>query len=202
MSKRKQRVPYHLDSGGVRDVGSTEISAILRGADVMIARGGRTQLSKLLKGSRGASILERGLDRCPSYGFHRDLPIEEVLRRIDWVIEHGYLRIEYEGRLPVLVFSPRGWEIERENMAEELLGDLDALLEAGPPYDMSHLKDRDRGMIFLFLDKIEASGRPELVPLLKAWMEIDYAKVRARISNVMKALAPRLALVTSPHAED
>jgi len=61
---------------------------------------------------------------------------------------------------------------------------------------MSHLKDRDRGMIFLFLDKIEASGRPELVPLLKAWMEIEYAKVRARISSAIRALAPRLTLVT------
>lgn len=201
MSKRIQRVSYQLDSRGVRDVGPAEVSAILRGADMMIARGGRTQLSKLLKGSREASVIEHGLDRCPSYGFYRDLPIEDVLRRIDWVIEHGYLRIGYEGRLPVLVFSPKGWEIERETMAEELLEDLDALLDAGPPYDMTHLKDRDRGMILLLLDKIEASGRPELVPLLKAWMEIDYAKVRARIANVIKALAPRLTLL-APETQD
>jgi hypothetical protein len=201
VSKRKQRVPYQLDSRGVTNLALPELAAILRGADTMIGRGGRTQLSKLLKGSRGASVIEHGLDLCPSYGFYRELPIEEVLRRIDWVIQHGYLRIEYAGRLPVLVFSPEGWEIERENMADELLRDLDALLDSGPPYDMTHLKDRDRGMIFLLLDKIEASGRPELVPLLQAWREIDYAKVRARISRVIKELAPRFTLV-APDAKD
>ena len=49
----------------------------------------------------------------------------------------------------------------------ETLRDLDALAVAGPPFDMSHLKDRDRGMIHLLLDKVEASGRRELIPLLE-----------------------------------
>ncbi len=155
----------------------------------MIGRGGRTQLSKLLKGSREATVLEHGLDRCPSYGFYRELTLDEILSRIDWVIKREFLHIQYAGRLPVLVFTPEGWEIERETMVAELMRSFDERLAAGPPYDFSELKDRNRGMIMLLLDRLEASARPELIPLLKAWAAIDYAKVRARISKVIRALA-------------
>jgi hypothetical protein len=189
VSKRKvPRVPYTLDSGGVKRLSAEEIAAILRGADDMIGRGGRTQLSKLLKGSREASVLEHGLHRNPSYGFYRDLSIDEILHRIDWMIEKDYLGIVYDYRLPVLVFTDVGWAIEMATMAAELLDGFEARLAAGPPYDLSHLKDRNRGMIFLLLDTVAASGRPDFIPLLLAWAEIDYAKVRKRIGSVIREL--------------
>jgi hypothetical protein len=165
-----------------------EIVAILRGADLMIGLGGRTQLAKLLKGSREASVLEHGLDHCPSYGFYRELSLGEILRRVDRAIVDGFLRVEYDYRLPVLVFTERGWEIEVETMAGELFRDFDARLAAGPPYDFSHLKDRNRQMILRLLDEIASSARPELIPLLRAWAEIDYAKVRSRIAAVIRTL--------------
>jgi len=189
MGKRdRQRVRYQLDSTGVKNLAGPEIAAILRAADEMIGAGGRTQLSRVLKGSREKVIFEHGLDLCPSYGFYRELPIDEILRRIDWMIENDYLRIIYNGRLPVVVFTERGWAIEVEKRAEELVGMFEARLDHGPPYDFSELKDRNRQMIFLFLDKLEASGRPEFKPLLEAWAEIDYAKVRARIARVIRTL--------------
>jgi hypothetical protein len=189
MSRKVKRVPYYLDSGGVRYLPAREIAAILRGADTMIGAGGRTQLSKLLKGSREKSVIEHGLDRCPSYGFYRELPIDEVLRHIDWMIENEYLRIEYSGRLPVLVFTNRGWAIEVETMAEELLRGFDERLAGGPPYDLSDLKDRNREMIFLLLDKIAASRRFDFIPLLRAWQQIDYQKVQARINGIIRAIS-------------
>jgi hypothetical protein len=93
MSRKVQRVPYRLDARGVSPLTHDEIVVILRGAHELIGRGGRTQLSKLLKGSREANLLEHGLDRSPSYGFYRDLPLDEVLRRVDWVIQQGFLTI-------------------------------------------------------------------------------------------------------------
>lgn len=189
MSRRKdQRVSFHLDASGVESLSEDEIAAILRGADGMIALGGRTQLSQLLKGSRAASILEHGHDRNPSYGFYRSLAPEEIMRRIDWAIENEYLGIEYRGRLPLLVFTRRGWAIEVKTRAAELLRGLDDRLAAGPPFDFSDLKDRNREMIFLFLDQVAASGRREFIPLLLAWSEIDYAKVRSRIGEVIRTL--------------
>jgi hypothetical protein len=194
VSRRKQRVPYRLDATGVGRLTAEEIAVILRGADTMIARGGRTQLSKLLKGSREASVLEHGLDRCPSYGYYRERSLDDVLRRVDWMIKNGYLQIEYQGRLPVLVFTPAGWAIEVETMAAELFRGFDARLAAGPPYDFFDLKDRNREMILLLLDKLEASGRPELIPLLEEWAAIDYAKVRARIAKTIRTLAAAAVL--------
>jgi hypothetical protein len=137
----------------------------------------------------GQAEIEYGLDRCPSYGFYRELPIDEVLRRIDWMIENEYLRIEYSYRLPVLVFSKRGWAIEVETMAEELLRGFDERLAAGPPYDFADLKDRNREMIFRLLDKIAASRRFDFIPLLRAWQQIDYQKVQARIKGIIRAIS-------------
>jgi hypothetical protein len=188
MSRRVQRVRYQLDASGIGSLSAEEIAAILRGADSMIARGGRTQLSKLLKGSREAAVIEHGLDQNPSYGYYRSLATEEILKRVDWMIKNDYLRIEYNYRLPVIVFTPRGWAIEVVTMADELLRGFDDRLAAGPPYDFSDLKDRNREMILLLLDKIEASGRRDFVPLLQAWSAIDYAKIRARIASVMRTL--------------
>jgi len=181
-------VRFQLDAEGVESLDSAEIAAILRGADMMIGRGGRTQLSRVLKGSREANLLEHGLDRCPSYGFYRDLTTEEILRRIDWTIQQDYLSIGYSGRLPVLVFTEKGWAIEIVTMADELLRGFDDRLAAGPPFGLSDLKDRDRGMIFLLLDKVKDSRRWELIPLLRAWEEIDYQKVQARIRQTIRSI--------------
>ncbi|HVT03181.1 MAG TPA: RQC-minor-1 family DNA-binding protein [Thermoanaerobaculia bacterium] len=189
MSRRNvRRVPFHLDASGVKNLCHAELAAILRGADAMISRGGRGQLSKLLKGSREANILEHHLDLCPSHGYYRALSLEEILRRIDWAIEHEYLRVDYEYRLPVLFFTEAGWAIEMETMAAELLRGFEARLATGPPFDLSDLKDRNRPMILLLLDKLEASARPDFIPLLESWAGIEFAKVRARINRVIQTL--------------
>ena len=57
MSRRKQRVHYYLDSGGIKKLDFTEIEAILRAADELIATRGRTMLSKILKGSKDKKLM-------------------------------------------------------------------------------------------------------------------------------------------------
>ena len=52
MGKKVHRVPYRLDSRDVKNIPQNELSAILRGADDLIMRAGRSDLSKVLKGSR------------------------------------------------------------------------------------------------------------------------------------------------------
>ncbi len=80
--------------------------------------------------------------------------------------------------------------MERETYAEELLRDFDRLLAAGPgPFDMSYLKDRNRGMVLLLLDKIEATGDRKYIPVLHAWEQVDYKKVQARIRQVIRHLS-------------
>jgi hypothetical protein len=60
MSRRVHRVPVHLDANGVGRLPFEDLKAILRGADEMINRGGRTLLCAVLRGSRRREVLEHG----------------------------------------------------------------------------------------------------------------------------------------------
>ena len=190
MSRRKvNRVGYPLDSGGIKDLPLAEIKAILRGADPLIMTGGRNLLSKILKGSKDKKVLAYELDRCPAYGFFKDLTIEEITAKIDWVIENGYLEIRYDYRLPLLAFTEEGWEIEKDTFADELLEELRKRLASGNFSYINDLKDRNRGLILLLLDKIKATGDPRFIPLLHTWEKIDYQKVQKAIREVITALS-------------
>lgn len=70
MSRKKQRVGYHLAPKDVKNLPFEEIKAILRGADELIAVGGRSLLAKILKGSKDKKLLQYGLDKSPVYGFY------------------------------------------------------------------------------------------------------------------------------------
>lgn len=188
MSRKENRVSYHLDTKGIRDLPFEEIRVILRAADDLIAQGGRTLLVKILKGSRARDVIDKGLDRSPVYGYFKEHSPDDVLARIDWLIRHNYLAIDYGGRLPLLVFTDRGWEIERETYAEELFQKLRQISSAAAKADMSFLKDKNRVMIMRLLEKIEASGDATLIPLLEAWAQVDYKKVEQRIREVMAKL--------------
>lgn len=56
---------------------------------------------------------------------------------------------------------------------------------------MTYLKDKDRGMILLLLDKVkvEATGDPKYIPLLEAWERVDYERVRRRIRQAIGRLS-------------
>jgi hypothetical protein len=189
MSRKDRRVPYHLDAAWIEELPNDEIVAILRGADELIMSGGRTLLSKILKGSREKRVLELELDQCPVYGYYKHLTLAEIMTRIDWMILNGYLDLQYDYRLPMLVYTPQGWEIERETYAEELLRGFNEMITSGSGhYNISYLKDRNRGMIMLLLDKVEETGDPRYIPLLKAWAQVDYKKVQKRIGQVISRL--------------
>ena len=188
MSRKKPSVRYELDSGDIRSLTIEEIKVILRAADELIATGGRSMLAKILKGSKDKKVLEHGLDQCPVYGYFREQTLQEITHRIDWMIKKGYLEIEYTDRLPMLVFSKIGWEIERETYAEELLQTFERLLEDKDYSFVKDLKDRNRGLIFLFLEKIKQTGNARYIPILKGWMEIEYKKVQAEIQRVIDYL--------------
>jgi hypothetical protein len=177
-----------LNVRGLTDIPDSDLHAILRGADDIIGKGGRNLLTKILRGSTSKPVLENGLDESPVYGYFRHLSRDDTLARIDWVILNGYLHIEYGAHLPVLVFTDNGWEIAREIRANEMLEGILVTVVDGPPYRMEHLKNRDRDMILLLLDKIEATGEAKVIPTLQVWKKIDYKKVQLRINQVIRRL--------------
>jgi superfamily II DNA helicase RecQ len=187
MSKRVSRVQYTLNPCK-EEIPFNEIKIILRCADEVVARGGRSLLAKILKGSKDKKLLELKLNSCPYYGFYHALPIDEITSKIDRLIEHGYLRIEYDYRLPLIVFTEPGWEIEKDTYADELFEKLKNISETKDFDFIKTLKDRNRGMIFLLLDKIRKSRDARFLPVLEYWKSIDYKKVRARIDSVIRTI--------------
>jgi hypothetical protein len=174
-----------------------DVRAILRAADGIIGAGGRSLLTKILRGSRSKDVLGHGLDKNPVYGFYRALSEADVFRRIDWAILHDYLRIEYDGKLPFLVYSPLGWKVERETFTDEIIGGFDTLLaSAQRPYPVSFLKDMNRQLILQVLEKIEAGGDRKYLPVLEDWAQVDYKKVAQRISAVIQGMADGVAKLT------
>ena len=191
MSDRRKKVPVALDSGKIKSIPNDEIKIILRGADELIMKAGRTMLVKLLKGSKEKKILEYKLDKCPVYGALSDFSPEEITHKIDWMIEHDYLALEYSGKLPFLVFKPKGWEIEKEAYSEELFCQFEKLCEDKSAYAEQQcrifieiLKTRNRQVILLLLDKIEQRGNKNFLPLLEQWATTEVKKVAARIHSI------------------
>ncbi len=181
-----RRQPYNLDDKGIKNIPFPEIKMILHGADDLIRKGGRSLLTKILKGSRDKKVLERNLNQSPSYGFFKDLKTDDILAKIDWVIINGYLAIEYDYRLPLLVYTEIGWEIEKNTITDELLEQIRKNIDT---FDVLSLKDRNREMIFLLINKISGSRDKTFIPFLERWKTIDYKKVQNRIHKVIFVLS-------------
>lgn len=189
MAKR-QRIRFELDAGEISALQPEEIRAILRAADELIATAGRSMLVKILKGSKDKKVLEYKLDQCPAYGYYHNLTMEEIGKRVDFMIVKKYLRIEYGGRLPMLVFTDKGWEIERETYTKEWYDRFKAAVESKVLHlDMfEELKIVNRQVVFGLLDKIKESGDRRYIPLLEVWRKGEVRKVREKIGRVIARL--------------
>ncbi|MGJ7923057.1 RQC-minor-1 family DNA-binding protein [Neobacillus sp. LXY-4] len=86
------------------------------------------------------------------------------------MIDNDFLDIKYFGKLPMIIFTERGWMIEANERADEFLREWDQWLEEGRSNpEMSYLKDRNRNMILLLLEKIKETKDKKYIPYLEAW---------------------------------
>ena len=167
---------------------------ILRGADELISTGGRSMLAKILKGSKDKKILEYKLNECPAYGYYHDMKLDDISKCIDWMIKKDYLRIKYDYRLPLLVFSEKGWEIEKETFAEELCQRFCLDIKEKNARVIFEMKDVNRQVVMLVLDKIEKDGTEEFLTCLEAWKLMEVKKVAVRIAEVENTIKNRAKL--------
>jgi hypothetical protein len=189
MGRKVHRVPVRLDSSNVRALPDDEIRLILRAADDLIMRGGRSLLAKLLKGSKQKVILEKELDRSPAYGALRELSIEDITRRIDWTIKNGYLAIEYDYRLPLLKYTSIGWAIERDIYAAELLDRMNREIKQNTSSgDIRWLSERHPQVLELVVERIAESRDPTYLPFLQHWKNQATRRQRKDIQNAIRAL--------------
>lgn len=192
MSKKVRRVPVILDAGENKDLPQEDIRMILRGADELISTGGRSMLAKILKGSKDKKIFEYKLNECPAYGYYQDMKLDDISKCIDWMIKKDYLRIEYDYRLPLLVFSEKGWQIEKETFAQELYQRMCLDVEEKKARVIFEMKEVNRQVVMRVLDKIEKEGTEEFLPYLEAWKMLEVKKVAARIAEVENKISKRI----------
>lgn len=192
MSKKVRRVPVVLDAGEIKDLPQEDIRMILRGADELISTGGRSMLAKILKGSKDKTIFKYKLNECPAYGYYQDMKLDDISKCIDWMIKEDYLRIEYDYRLPLLVFSEKGWQIEKETFAQELYQRMCLDVEEKKARVIFEMKEVNRQVVMCVLDKIEKEGTEEFLPYLEAWKMLEVKKVAAKIAEVEKKISKRI----------
>lgn len=192
MSKKVRRVPVVLDAGEIKDLPQEDIQMILRGADELISTGGRSMLAKILKGSKDKTIFKYKLNECPAYGYYQDMKLDDISKCIDWMIKEDYLRIEYDYCLPLLVFSEKGWQIEKETFAQELYQRMCLDVEEKKARVLFEMKEVNRQVVMCVLDKIEKDGTKEFLPYLEAWKMLEVKKVAARIAEVEKKISKRI----------
>lgn len=192
MRKKVRRVPVVLDAGEIKDLPQEDIRMILRGADELISTGGRSMLAKILKGSKDKTIFKYKLNECPAYGYYQDMKLDDISKCIDWMIKEDYLRIEYDYRLPLLVFSEKGWQIEKETFAQELYQRMCLDVEEKKARVIFEMKEVNRQVVMCVLDKIEKDGTKEFLPYLEAWKMLEVKKVAARIAEVENKISKRI----------
>lgn len=192
MSKKVRRVPVSLDAGEIKDLPQEDIWMILRGADELISTGGRSMLAKILKGSKDKKIFEYKLNECPAYGYYQDMKLDDISKCIDWMIKKDYLRIEYDYRLPLLVFSEKGWQIEKETFAQEIYQRMCLDVKENKARVIFEMKEVNRQVVMRVLDKIEKDGTEEFLPYLEAWKMLEVKKVAVRIAEVENKISRRI----------
>jgi len=188
MSKEMNNViNFCLETQAVAELPAKEIRMILRAADDVVLLGDRRVLAKVLKGSKDRKIMEMQLDKSPAYGYYNELTLEEIVAKINWLIKNFYLEIQYEYGMPLLAYTDQGWEIEMDTFSTELLEKLSISMKQCNYNCVSDLKNRDRTLLLLLLDKIKDSGEKRFIPLLETWEKND-SQMTSEIRKVMLEL--------------
>lgn len=186
---RKARVSYNLsDLTGQTAPSEEDINNILRAADEIISSAGRTMLAKILKGSKDKKVLENGLDKCPSYGYYNKLIVEEITKIVDWMIVNDYLDIYYNRRLPMIIFSEKGWETYKPYYVDELYTLIFKVNEIGTENLIENLKQANRQVVKMLLLKIGESKNIGFIRFLMEWEAVEVKKVRIIINHTISKL--------------
>lgn len=162
---------------------------ILRGAWQIAAKGGRSQLSLLLKGSKNKSVLKHGLDQSPVYGKLSYLTIEEIENRIDQLIRKGELATEFFGELPLILLTEETWvRIRPWAQAHEchLAASADA---RGLTEILNNWRNRRREEQQQLLEALVLTERQSASRVLQAWYGLAGKEIRSKIETALSTLA-------------
>ena len=200
MAKRNMpKSPVNLDSGNVGGLSPDELAAILDGASAVVHQGGRSQLVKLLKGSRDKRLLEFGIDAERAYGALSHLTLAEIGHRVDWAIERGFLTYYYEWRQPLLAFTERGWQAERPAVAREFFEAFLCDVETGEDAMAERMRDIKREVQSDVARLIGRHCDERCLLRLDAWEKQATKRVRKSIGGARRAIEARGGKAGEPY---
>lgn len=186
---RKKKVEYQLnETWDIQKPSGEDIASILRAADELIDTGGRAMLVKILKGSKDKKLLAHELEKCPSYGYYNNLKMKDIEVIVDWMIRNRYLRIVYNGRLPMIAFTDMGWELYKPIFADELIGEITSLDQFDANELVEGFKTVNREVVILMLDTILEMEIVDAIEFLELWKPKAYKKVAEKIGYVLGRL--------------
>ncbi len=167
-----------------------ERDRILLAADEMIARGGPDLLVQVLAGMRSEQVLAGGFEELPSFALLRRFSPWEIERKVDAMLEEGWLRVECYGTRRLLVHSDAGWERIKPIWAERLVATLEVRASAREaPTDVYDDVGRvHREVKLLALDRIERDRKRRLKPVLESWREREGRGMKRRIGEVLETI--------------
>ena len=92
------------------------------------------------------------------------------------------------------MYAPRGWEIERETYADEMLGRLDQLVAASDVVgNLTWLTEKNPEVLQLVLEKIADTGDSKYLPVLERWQNKATRRLSNHICKTRRALKPHAA---------
>lgn len=154
MSKRRYRkiIPKGVYYKQVEKPTPDEKNIILMATDSIIPfSGGRNYLVKLLKGSKSKIMIRNNAEKSEYYGKLSNLTLDEIQRKVDWLIVKGWLSLGQEWKTPFIVHTPRGWELVKYLWVNNLLD----LMKKKPEAFLQKIRDINPQIKHLLLDVIE-----------------------------------------------
>ena len=112
----------------------------------------------------------------------------EITKIIDWMIVKDYLDIDYDGRLPLIIFSARGWERYKPIYVEELFLKILLLDEDQTEDIINQLKQTNRQVIEMLLLRIGENGNNQFIEFMINWEAAEVKKVRTLINHAISKL--------------
>ena len=148
---------------------------------------------KLLRGSRDKKLLELGMDADPSYGALSHLTLDEIARKVDWTIEEGYLDYYYEWRQPLLMFTERGWELERPVVAEEFFEQFSRDVGDGEFRMAGRMTDIKNEVQLDVIERIAQRCDERCLAHLEAWSGQTTKRIRKKLAWAQRTIRARMS---------
>ena len=172
MSKRKYRkiVPKGVYYKQIKEPTPEEKNIILMAADSIIPfSGGRNYLVKLLRGSKSQIMIQNKAEESEYYGKLSNLTLNEIQRKVDWLIVNGWLALKQEWKTPFIVHTLKGWELVKYLWVDKLLD----MMDKNPGLFLRKIRNINPEIKWFLLDVIEDGSLTIFKPVLTKWRGFD-----------------------------